>query len=72
MQSDISDYTLSLKVLIDLAFKTQFLNNVGPQEYIRFFLLPLFLTWKELLEKDFEGEVFNLTTVSTAKIIWPL
>ena len=72
MQSEISDYTVSLKVLIDLAFKTQFLNNVEPHEHIRFFLLPLFLTLKEPLEKDSGGKVFNLMTVSTAKIIWHL
>jgi hypothetical protein len=56
MQSEISDYTLSLKVLIDLAFGTQFLNKVGPYEYIRFFLLTLFLTWKEPVDRETQKE----------------
>jgi len=39
MQSEISDYTVSLKVLIDLAFKTQFLNNVEPPWTYQIFLI---------------------------------
>jgi hypothetical protein len=51
MQREISDCTSSLKMLVDLAFLKQFLINVGPHEDIRAFLLPLFLTWKEPVER---------------------
>jgi hypothetical protein len=58
-------------MLIDLAFETQFINDVGHEENIKFFFLPLFLTRNEPVERhaDSEENVFNLTALSTDKII---
>jgi hypothetical protein len=52
MQSGISDYPLDLKILNDLTVERGFLNNVGPNECIRFFFLASFLSWKEPVERE--------------------
>jgi hypothetical protein len=58
-------------MLIDLGFETHFINDVGHEENIKFFFLPLFLTRNEPVERhrDSKEKVFNLTALSTDKIM---